>query len=483
MIEMNPEGGHGLKFQVLAPAQCHELYQAALQCLHEIGVQINNDEARTLLAQAGANIKGNIARIPTDIIKQALETTPSSFTIWGREQDHPMTVAMDQVNFGPGLTNTDFIDPISGERRRTRRGDPTTTARVCDALSNIDYVMGLGLIDEVTAELAPVYEFAELVGNTTKPILIWAYSKENLDAIYSIANAVVGDEQALRRRPIFGLFSTYQSPLVNTDEDVGNLLWAVEHDIPAIYLGGPIVGLTSPMTGASTLTLALATALSGLAIAQLKRPRAAVAVGGAPCPADLRTSRMAYGAPEMSLYTAAFADLCRYLKIPCMGTAGVSESKLLDAQAAIESSTQLLFSTLSGTPLVHDLGFLDGAELGSLVHLVILDEVVSLIRRMMRGVTVNADTIMFDLIEKVGPGGHFMRERRSASLCRQEVWVPTLMDREHHSIWLQQGGLSLEQRAQQRLLHILNTHQPESLRPEIVQRIDDLLVETERGMQ
>ncbi len=394
-----------------------------------------------------------------------------------------MTVALDKVNFGPGLTNTDFVDPISGDRRRTRRGDPATTARVCDALGNIDYVMGLGLIDDVTAELAPVYEYAELVGNTTKPILIWAYSRDNLDAISRIASAVVGDEETLRQRPTFGLFSTYQSPLINTDEDVGNLLWAVEHGIPAIYLGGPIVGLTSPMTGASTLTLTLATALSGLVIAQLKRPGAAVAVGGAPCPADLRTSRMAYGAPETSLYTAAFADLCRHLNIPFMGTAGASESKLLDAQAAIESTTQLLFSTLSGTPLVHDLGFLDGAELGSLAHLVLLDEIVDMIKRALRGITVNADTIMLDLIEKVGPGGHFMRERRSASLCRQEVWVPSLMDREHHNTWLEQGGLSMEQRAQQKLVHILDTHQPEPLSPEVVQCIDVILADAERGWQ
>ncbi len=293
---------------------------------------------------------------------------------------------------------------------------------------------------------------------------------------------MLGDEQTLHQRPIFGVFSTYQSPLVNTDEDVGNLLWAVEHDIPVIYLGGPIIGLTSPMTGASTLTLTLATALSGLAIAQLKRPGAAVAIGGSPCPADLRTSRMAYGSPEMSLYTAAFADLCRHLEIPCMGTAGASESKVLDAQAAIESTIQLLFSTLSGTPLVHDLGFLDGAELGSLAHLIMLDEVISMIKRMMRGVTVNADTIMLDLIEKIGPGGHFMRERRSAMLCRQEVWVPTLMDREHNSTWIQQGGTSMEQRVQQRLLHILNTHMPDPLGHEVVRCIDDLLAGAERRM-
>jgi len=467
------------RFQVISESQFQELYQAALQCLHQIGVQVGNAEARELLATAGAQVENDIVRIAPGIIERALATTPPSFRIWGREQEECMTVAIDYVNYGPGLTNTDFLDPATGSRRRTRSGDPAMTAHVCDALENIDYVMGLGLIDDVTPELADVYEFAELIEHTTKPILAWAYNTDNLDAIYDMAAMIVGGPEKLRERPTFGVFTTYQSPLVNTDEDLAKVLWAAEHGVPSIYMGGAIVGLSSPMTGASALTISLATALSGLTVAQLKRPHAAIALGGVSCPADLRTSRIAYGAPESSLYAAAFADLCRYLNVPFMGTGGVSESKLNDAQATLESTLQLVFSTLSGTPLIHDLGFLDSAELGSLTMLVILDELVSILKRVMRGVEVNADTIMLDLIEQVGPGGHFMAEPRSAWLCRQEVWVPTLMDRDHHTVWEQKGGLSLEQRAWQKLHHILNTHQVKPLGIEAQRSIGAMLDKVE----
>ena len=148
------------RFQVISETQFQELFQAALQCLHQIGVRVDNAEARELLAIAGAHVHGNNVRISPGIITQALATTPPSFKVWGRDPTNCMTVALDSVNFGPGLTNTDFVDPTTSARRRTRRGDPTMTALVCDALENIDYVMGLGLIDDVTAELADVYEFA-----------------------------------------------------------------------------------------------------------------------------------------------------------------------------------------------------------------------------------------------------------------------------------------------------------------------------------
>jgi len=94
---------------------------------------MDNAEARGLLATVGAHAEGNIVRIPPGIIEQALATTPPSFKVWGRDQEQCMTVALDHINFGPGLTNTDFVDPTTGARRRTRRGDPATTARVCDA--------------------------------------------------------------------------------------------------------------------------------------------------------------------------------------------------------------------------------------------------------------------------------------------------------------------------------------------------------------
>ena len=97
----------------------------------------------------------------------------------------------------------------------------------------------------------------------------------------------------------------------------------------------------------------------------------------------------------------------------------------------------------------------------------------------MRGVEVNADTIMLDLIERVGPGGHFMAEPESALLCRQEVWAPTLMDRDHRAVWEQKGGLSMEQRTGQKLRHILNTHHAQPLSAEARNTIEATLIQFE----
>ncbi len=463
------------QFRILSDRQIEKVYLATLECLSRTGVEVRNAEARELLAAAGARVDGARVRIPPHIIQDAIAANPRTFTLWGRDGQHQMQIAPDRVHFGPGLTNTYFVDPQTGERREVRRGDPGLTARVCDALENMDYVMGLGLIGDVTPTLSPVYEYAEMVANTSKPILAWAYSVAHVSDIYQMAVAVSGGEEAFRQRPHLALFSTYQSPLVHTDEDLANVLWAADHGIPVVYIGGGTVGSTAPVTGAGTLVVTLAGALSGLAIIQLKKRGAAVCVGGVPQAMDLRTCRPAYGSPEMSLLGAALADVSRWLGVPLMGTAGASEAKQLDLQAAIESTIQVVLSSLSGAALVHDVGFLDCADIGSLESLVMNDEIIAMARRIMRGVEISDDTLMLDLIDKVGPGGEFMSERHTAKHCRIEIWIPTLMDREPWVNWQAAGAQTMLDRVRAKLGGILATHQPPPLPAGAAEEIEAIL--------
>lgn len=467
------------QLQVLSERQREELYLAALECLNRIGVLVNYSEARQLLAAAGARLEGNRAFIPPHIIQDALAATPRTFTLWGRDGTRQIQVTNQRVYFGPGPTCTFFQDPETGERRKSRRGDAALTARVVDALPNIDYAMSLSLFDDVQPMLSPVYEFAEMIAHTSKPIIAWANDPATLEDIYRIAAAVLGGEEALQRRPVFAYFANYESPLRHGEKQLANMLWAAEHGIPVVYLGGPTVGLESPATGASGLVLYLAAALSGLAIVQLKRRGAPTVIGGLPSPMDLRTARPSYGAPEMDLHVAAAAEMARYLGVPFMGTAGASESKQLDAQAGAEVALQVLMSALSGACLVHDVGFLDCADIGSLPMLIFTDEVISMAKRILRGLEVNRQTIMLDLIDKVGPGGHFMAEPESVALCRQEIWVPGLMDRNAYVIWEQKGGKSLEQRVGERLKKILSTHQPPPLPEGAAEAIRAILAQAE----
>jgi len=470
---------HPPHLKILSDDQIHTIYRATLACLQRTGVEVHNEEAKNLLGDAGAEVNGNRVKIQPHIIEAALDTAPERITVYGQDPRYDMAVEPGQVRFGPGPTCTYFIDPRSGETRKTKTGDPATTARVCDALDNIDFIMSLGLIDDVTSSLASVYEFSEMIAHTCKPVLAWAFKKDHLKDIYQIALAAGGGEDAFRRRPIFGFFSTWQAPLIHTNEDLANCLWAIEKQIPLIYIGGGAAGLSGPVTGAGLLVSNLACMLSGLAIFQLKKAGTPVCLGAIPGSMDLRTARFAYGGPEMTLYSAAVSDIAHYLRIPFMGTAGATESKVVDPQAAIEGTLQIILSRLSGAHMVHDAGFLDCANIGSLEMLVMSDEIIALAKRIAKGIEVSEETLMLDLIDKIGPGGNFIATQETAMRCRDEILMPTLMDRDDWVTWQENGAETMQHRIRDKIRNILALPPSDHLSADAVKRISVILKNAE----
>ena len=117
----------------------------------------------------------------------------------------------------------------------------------------------------------------------------------------------------------------------------------------------------------------------------------------------MATTSNAYGTPEHCIGDAAVADIFHYLNLPMIQTGGVTESKIVDEQAAIESSMQIISNALVGGHLVHDVGFIDAAMSASLDQIVMCDEIISYARRFARGFEVNDETLAIDVIQEVGP--------------------------------------------------------------------------------
>ena len=132
------------------------------------------------------------------------------------------------------------------------------------------------------------------------------------------------------------------------------------------------------------------------------------------------------------MLSAALAEIAHYYRLPMFSTAGCSDSKVMDQQAAIESALSCLMAALSGANLVHDVGFLENGLIGSYEMLVITNEVIAMVKRIMRGIEVNEESLALDVINKVGPGGNFLLEEHTLHHFRKELWHPELMDRNNY---------------------------------------------------
>ena len=86
---------------------------------------------------------------------------------------------------------------------------------------------------------------------------------------------------------------------------------------------------------------------------------------------------------------------------------------------------------------------------------------------------------MMDLIAKVGPGGSFMAEGKSAALCRAEAWVPSVLDRNPHAVWEKKGSKSTAALVGEKLQKILAGHRPKPLEAEVYSKIKKILEQAE----
>ncbi|MBM4437410.1 MAG: trimethylamine methyltransferase family protein, partial [Actinobacteria bacterium] len=186
---------------------------------------------------------------------------------------------------------------------------------------------------------------------------------------------------------------------------------------------------------------------------------------------DMAATTIAYGAPELSRMSAAFADLARFLRLPVFSTAGCSDAKAFDEQGAAEAAFSLLAAGLSGAHLIHDVGYLEGGLAGSLELLVAADELIGMARRILRGIEVTPVTLAASVVADVGPGGHYLDWDHTVTQFRRELWFPRLMDRTRFDSWRAAGATTLADRARQRALELLRDYAREPLEAGVLREL------------
>jgi trimethylamine--corrinoid protein Co-methyltransferase len=480
-MRVNYQANAAVQFEILSDDQKEELFRAALRVLENTGVEVYNDEALAILKNLGAWIDGVRVRLPSHLVRQALATAPASFTIWSREGNPAKNIEIgpNRVHYGPGPTCPNMRDPRTGERRRYLRRDAADVARVCDVLPNIDFVESLGTISDVTPDLADVYEFADMIANTGKPIVAWSYTLETCRDIHQIALAVAGSEGAFQRKPNYIFYAEPLSPLQSNKEAADKLIYCAKNRIPIIYTPCPMCGGTAPTTSAGILVTAMCESLHALVISQAISPGTPFVMGGVVSIMDMLQSILAYGAPELSLQSAALTEMAHYLALPVWSTAGCTDSKVVDEQAAIESAISVLFAGLSGADLVHDVGFIESAMTGSLQMAALSDEAISYVRRLMRGIEVTPETLAAGVIHQVGPGGHFLATDHTLQHYKEEFWFPRLLDRSRWEDWQAAGSLTLGDRVQAFLNEHLDTYRAIPLAHGVQKQIEAILAQAE----
>lgn len=446
------------QFQILSEDQKQAIFNGMIETLWRTGVNLHHDGARDLLKEHGARADGVRVFLPPELVLKALSTVPPVTVVYGWDGTPKMRIEKNRVYFGPGPTTPNFIDPDTLERRKYVKNDASVVARVCDALPNIGFVQSLGSISDTTETLADVHEFAEMIQNTTKPIVSWAFNRENCKALHQIGIAMAGGEEEFQAKPNYVFYGEPISPLVSDFDAMDKLMYCAEHRIPQMYTPCAIGGGTVPATHAGQLVCALSESMLGVVVAQLLNPGTCVIMGGVQSILDMQYSVYAYGAPELSLLSAALTEMAKYCGLPMFSTAGCTDSKTMDLQAAIEATLSIHTATLSGANFVHDVGYTESAMTGSLFQLVMADEIIGMSFHIAKGIEVNDETMAVEEICRVGPGGHYLYEDHTMKWFRTH-WRPTLMDRQSFEDWEAKGRKTMKDRVIEKTRDIIANYE------------------------
>jgi trimethylamine--corrinoid protein Co-methyltransferase len=189
-----------------------------------------------------------------------------------------------------------------------------------------------------------------------------------------------------------------------------------------------MMGGTSPLSRVASLVQCNAEALTGLVLTQLVSEGAPFIYGAMPSIMDMKTMIGSYAAPEFHLNIAAMADLVDYYGLPFYGTAGCSDAKTVDVQAAAELAQQIFSTVLSKANLIHDVGVLDHCNSVSPEAVLLASEIMDSCKTYALGVDMSEENLGTDLIESVGHGGNYLTEDHTLENY-MSIWYPSYFSR------------------------------------------------------
>ena len=328
-------------------------------------------------------------------------------------------------------------------------------------------------------EIGDFYRLYLVLLLSRKPIVTGAFSIETSQVMFELLNIASGNSGNAGEKPRAVFDVCPSPPLYWTNFAAQNLIDLARSRIPAQIVSMPLSGAASPVTLIGSIIQHAAECLSGITIHQLANPGSPIVWGGAPAQFDMRAGTTSVGSVETTLIISGYAQVAKSLDLPTHAYLGATDSKLVDAQAGMESATSAIFGVLSGINMISGPGMLDFLACQSLEKLVIDAEIIANSKRILRGVDQGEDTLSLNYYENFEFPGNFLKEKLTRQLYRHEYHLPSaVIDRGSLREWKENQSPDSFLRAKAEVGKILDNYQPpvqdESVIREMTKLVDSL---------
>ncbi|MDO8587658.1 MAG: trimethylamine methyltransferase family protein [Armatimonadota bacterium] len=426
----------------LSQEDMQRVHASALHILERIGMKIDHPKALEYLRAAGCRVDmdSRVVKFPEEVVESAVAKMRADFANPDRWPKR-MAVRYSQVKFHtePLRVREDFTVSaggfccftwdLDGVRRPAAISDVRQAIKLADRLDQITYTGLPCSAQEVPVEVRPVVMAAELAKGTKKLGGIETFNARDVDYICRIGEVVAGGREEHRRNPVLVGYAEARSPLCIDQVMADVMLAHLERGLPQSLDTMPSGGATAPMTAAGILALGAAETLGGLVLGFAVDANAVMTLDINPGYCDMRSMKFGYaGAERIPLIAARVQLISEYYGCPSGVHGGKTDACVPGLQAGVDKALTMMGAVTAGAIGFGTVGHLENALTFSPLQLVIDNEIARYVRRCVRGIEVNDDTLALDVIEAAGIAGNTVASEHTALHFKDELLLSPFFD-------------------------------------------------------
>jgi trimethylamine--corrinoid protein Co-methyltransferase len=461
---------------ILSEDSLDAIHEQAMTILEEIGAEVVHEEALAMLAGHGQKVDGTRVCFDREFILEQLKLAPAQITVQGRRPERAVTFGGGTLCMLPPGGS-----PFVADRERGRRdgmyADHVEIVKMSQATPFLQCGQSgateAGDVPESSRHLDLDHSW---IRYSDMPYVAYGTTGPRAQDSVDLAAIAHGGRAALEADPaIIGIVNP-NSPLV-WDSAMVEAMWAwASANQPIAMTPFLLAGATAPVSVAAGLSLQVAEALSGVAIAQSIRPGVGCFFGSFFSGVDMRSGGPSLGMPESVLGSLAGGQLARRYGIPFRGGGGLTSANALDAQAATESAMSLWGTYLSGCDLVlHAAGWLEGGLTCSYEKFALDLEVLRMFESLRAGLDVNTETLALETIREEGPGGIFLAADHTLAHFREWVFMSPLFRSQAYPTWTKQGSAETPEVATREWKKLLESWEDPGLDDGVEQELQEFM--------
>ncbi len=465
------------KLELLSRRFIEKIIDEAYEILDKQGIFVENKEALKLFSQAGMKVDKKTHRVylKRRLVEKCLATAPAVIKLYDRTGEREYAVGGDEVHFDPGSAAVTILDHKMGEERKPETRDLVAFCRLTECLDNIHF-QSTGLISsDVPHPIADIYRLYVGLVYSRKPVVTGTFRVESFRPMKDMLAAVRGGGKELAAKPLAIFDACPSPPLKWSNLTTQSLIDAARAGLPSELISMGMTGATSLVTISGTLVQHVAENLCGVAIVQLAKKGAPVIFGGSPSSFDMRRGTTPMGAIETMMIDAGYAQIGKYLNLPTHAYMGLSDAKINDAQAGLETGLGAVLGALAGVNVISGPGMLDFESCQSLEKLVIDDEICGMAYRLISGIAQREEPIATDKFEGFTPETQFLSMPHTKKWYRMEHSYPVIADRDTYDAWVAQGRKPIAERAAEHVEKILRSNAPALLDKDVRNELTRIL--------